>query len=68
MPAARRLGIDHESLRSFNPRLVYCHTSSYGPQGPRADWPGYDQLFQAQCGWEVLGAERTTHPCGIDSG
>jgi crotonobetainyl-CoA:carnitine CoA-transferase CaiB-like acyl-CoA transferase len=56
LPAARRLGIDYESLRPWNPDMVYCHTSSYGPQGPRADWPGYDQLFQAQCGWEWLGA------------
>jgi crotonobetainyl-CoA:carnitine CoA-transferase CaiB-like acyl-CoA transferase len=56
MPAARRLGLDYETLRPLNPEMVYCHTSSYGPRGPRADWPGYDQLFQAQCGWEVLGA------------
>ncbi|MGE4652254.1 MAG: CoA transferase [Myxococcota bacterium] len=52
-PAARKLGIDYESLRALNPRLIYCHTSSYGPRGPRADWPGYDQLFQACSGWEV---------------
>jgi crotonobetainyl-CoA:carnitine CoA-transferase CaiB-like acyl-CoA transferase len=56
MPAARRLGLDYETLRPLNPNMVYCHTSSYGPRGPRADWPGYDQLFQAQCGWEVFGA------------
>jgi crotonobetainyl-CoA:carnitine CoA-transferase CaiB-like acyl-CoA transferase len=56
MPAARRLGLDYESIRSINPDVVFCHTSSYGPAGPRADWPGYDQLFQAQCGWEVAGA------------
>jgi crotonobetainyl-CoA:carnitine CoA-transferase CaiB-like acyl-CoA transferase len=56
MPAARRLGVDYDALRPLNPSMVYCHTSSYGPRGPRADWPGYDQLFQAQCGWEVLGA------------
>jgi crotonobetainyl-CoA:carnitine CoA-transferase CaiB-like acyl-CoA transferase len=62
MPAARRLGIDYESLRSWNPEVVYCHTSSYGPDGPRADWPGYDQLFQAQCGWEWLGAGRGNPP------
>ena len=48
--------IDYESLRAWNPEVVYCHTSSYGPAGPRADWPGYDQLFQASCGWEVMGA------------
>jgi crotonobetainyl-CoA:carnitine CoA-transferase CaiB-like acyl-CoA transferase len=62
MPAATRLGIDYESLRAIKPELVYCHTSSYGPAGPRADWPGYDQLFQAQCGWEMLGAGEGNPP------
>jgi crotonobetainyl-CoA:carnitine CoA-transferase CaiB-like acyl-CoA transferase len=62
MPAARRLGIDPESVRAINPDVVFCHTSSYGPAGPRADWPGYDQLFQAQCGWEVLGAGEGNTP------
>jgi crotonobetainyl-CoA:carnitine CoA-transferase CaiB-like acyl-CoA transferase len=52
-PAARKLGVDHESLEAANPDLVYCHVSSYGPLGERADWPGFDQLFQAACGWEV---------------
>jgi len=62
MPAARRLGLDYDSVRSVKPEIVYCHTSSYGPKGPRADWPGYDQLFQAQCGWEVLGAGEGNPP------
>ena len=55
MPAARRLGLDYESMKAINPKIVYCHASSYGPRGERADWPGYDQLFQASAGWEVLG-------------
>jgi crotonobetainyl-CoA:carnitine CoA-transferase CaiB-like acyl-CoA transferase len=62
MPAARRLGVDYETLRPINPSMIYCHTSSYGPRGPRADWPGYDQLFQAQCGWEALGAGEGNPP------
>jgi crotonobetainyl-CoA:carnitine CoA-transferase CaiB-like acyl-CoA transferase len=62
MPAAHRLGIDYDSVRALNPEVVYCHTSSYGPRGPRADWPGYDQLFQAQCGWEWLGAGEGNPP------
>jgi crotonobetainyl-CoA:carnitine CoA-transferase CaiB-like acyl-CoA transferase len=62
MPAARRLGLDYESLRGIQPRLVYCHVSSYGPRGPRADWPGFDQLFQAQTGWEVEGAGEGNPP------
>ncbi|MDP2012610.1 MAG: CoA transferase, partial [Actinomycetota bacterium] len=62
MPAARRLGLDAESVRKINPDAIFCHTSSYGPTGPRADWPGYDQLFQAQCGWEVLTAGQGNSP------
>lgn len=62
MPAARKLGLDYESLRAINPRLVYCHASSYGPKGERADWPGYDQLFQAAAGWEVLGGGEGNDP------
>ena len=62
MPAARRLGLGPDDVLAVNPRAVYCHTSSYGPTGPRADWPGYDQLFQALCGWEVLGAGEGNPP------
>jgi crotonobetainyl-CoA:carnitine CoA-transferase CaiB-like acyl-CoA transferase len=53
MPAARKLGVDYEGLRPLNPDLIYCHVSSYGQEGPRADWPGFDQMFQASCGWEA---------------
>jgi crotonobetainyl-CoA:carnitine CoA-transferase CaiB-like acyl-CoA transferase len=62
MPAARRLGLDAQSVQKVNPALVFCHTSSYGPAGPRADWPGYDQLFQASIGWELLGAGEGNPP------
>jgi crotonobetainyl-CoA:carnitine CoA-transferase CaiB-like acyl-CoA transferase len=62
MPAARRLGLDEESIRAIDPDVVYCHTSSYGPRGERADWPGYDQLFQSSCGWEVAGAGEGNPP------
>jgi crotonobetainyl-CoA:carnitine CoA-transferase CaiB-like acyl-CoA transferase len=68
MPAARRLGLDYESVRQINPDVVFCHTSSYGPAGPRADWPGYDQLFQAQCGWEVAGAGEGNPPMWLRFG
>jgi crotonobetainyl-CoA:carnitine CoA-transferase CaiB-like acyl-CoA transferase len=62
MPAARRLGIDYDTIRAIHPEVIYCHTSSYGPRGDRADWPGYDQLFQACSGWEVLGAGAGNDP------
>ena len=53
LPAARKLGIAPEQLRANKPELVCVHVSSYGPSGARADWPGFDQLMQAACGWEV---------------
>ena len=56
MPAAQKLGLGYEDLRAIKPSLIYCHVSSYGPLGPRKDWPGYDQLFQAASGWEIEGA------------
>jgi crotonobetainyl-CoA:carnitine CoA-transferase CaiB-like acyl-CoA transferase len=62
MPAARKLGLDYDALRAINPNHIYCHTSSYGPKGERADWPGYDQLFQALAGWEVLGGGEGNDP------
>jgi crotonobetainyl-CoA:carnitine CoA-transferase CaiB-like acyl-CoA transferase len=62
MPAAVRLGLGADDVHRINPRAVYCHTSSYGPVGARADWPGFDQLFQAACGWEVLGAGEGNPP------
>ncbi|MEE9286118.1 MAG: CoA transferase [Dehalococcoidia bacterium] len=49
---AERLGIDYETARRLNPRVIYCHTPAYGITGPRASWPGFDQLFQAMCGCE----------------
>lgn len=53
MPAARKLGVDPERLHVINPSLIVGHISAYGPLGPRADWPGFDQLMQAACGWEI---------------
>lgn len=53
LPAARKLGIAPNQLRAIKPALVCAHVSSYGPQGPRADWPGFDQLMQAAVGWET---------------
>ncbi len=68
LPAARRLGIDYERVQRIHPDVVYCHASSYGPKGERADWPGYDQLFQASAGWEVLGGGEENDPMWLRFG
>jgi formyl-CoA transferase len=41
-----RLGIDYESLRSVNPRIVLGSISGFGQDGPYANRPGYDQVAQ----------------------
>lgn len=45
-----RLGIDYESLRQINPRLVYCSISGFGDSGPRQFQPAYDSVMQAFVG------------------
>src|SRR5262249_27002182 len=55
---AERLGIDYETAKRLNPSVIYCHTTMWGNDGPRATWPGFDQLAQASCGLEQeLGGE-----------
>lgn len=46
-------GLDYESLKELNPRLIYCHTRGF-ENGPRAALPGNDQTGSALAGvqWE----------------
>ncbi len=46
----KRFGLDHESLKAINPRLIYCSVTGFGQTGPMAALPGYDGLFQATGG------------------
>ncbi len=42
-----RHGLDYESVKALNPRLIYCSITGFGQSGPRADQPGYDFVVQA---------------------
>lgn len=46
----KRYGLDYESLKDINPRLIYCSITGYGQTGPLAPRPGYDGLFQTMGG------------------
>ncbi|MDP6978551.1 MAG: CoA transferase, partial [Myxococcota bacterium] len=44
--AAKRLGVDADSVHAIRPEAIYCTISAY----PRSDWPGYDPLLQIGTG------------------
>lgn len=46
-----KLGLDYASLGKLKPAIVCAHLSAYGRDGPRANWPGYDYLMQAEAGY-----------------
>lgn len=43
-------GLDQESLRAANPRLIYCSVTGFGHDGPHATRAGYDLMIQATSG------------------
>jgi alpha-methylacyl-CoA racemase len=47
---AKRLGIDYETLKKHNPKVVYCSISGYGQTGPWKDRPGHDVNYVAAAG------------------
>lgn len=47
---AARLGLDYDSLRTENPRLVCASISGFGQTGPMSGHPGYDATAQALSG------------------
>ncbi|VTU32055.1 Succinyl-CoA:(R)-benzylsuccinate CoA-transferase subunit BbsF [Variovorax sp. PBL-H6] len=46
-----RFGLDYESCRKINPKLVYCSVSAYGREGEFADRLGFDPIAQAESGF-----------------
>jgi crotonobetainyl-CoA:carnitine CoA-transferase CaiB-like acyl-CoA transferase len=49
----RRLGLDWESLKELNPRLIYCSISGYGQTGPSAELPAYAPVIHAASGYDM---------------
>ena len=65
-----RLGVDYETLREVNPRLVYASISGFGQTGPYAQRPGYDLIAQGLAGIMSVTGEPDGNPvkCGIPIG
>ena len=47
---AVRLGVNYETLRSYNPKLIYAAGSGYGPEGPDKNKPSIDPTLHARAG------------------
>lgn len=52
-----KLGLTYDVLKAHNPNIVCAHLSAYGRTGPRAAWPGFDYLMQAEAGYFSLTGE-----------
>jgi len=59
-----RYGLDFESLRAINPRLVYCSITGFGQTGPYAERAGYDYAVQGMGGLMSVTGERDDLPGG----
>ncbi|WP_176590991.1 CaiB/BaiF CoA-transferase family protein [Sphingobium sp. EM0848] len=58
----RKYGLDYDSLRAVNPRLVYCSITGFGQNGPYADRGGYDFVAQGMGGFMSITGEENGGP------
>ena len=65
--ALERQGLGYETLRAFNPGLIYCSISGYGQTGPYALRPGYDFVAQAESGLMSVTGEIDGDPQRVGS-
>lgn len=57
-----KYGLDYESLRKVNPRLIYCSVTGFGQDGPYAHRAGYDYIVQGMSGIMDLTGEPDREP------
>ena len=65
-----RLGLDYDSLKVVNPRLIVCSISGYGQTGPYANRGAFDVTVQAMSGLMSVTGEQDGGPvkCGVPIG
>jgi crotonobetainyl-CoA:carnitine CoA-transferase CaiB-like acyl-CoA transferase len=59
-----KYGLDYDSLKASNPRLIYCSITGFGQTGPYAARAGYDMIIQGAGGFMSLTGERDDLPGG----
>jgi len=58
----KKLGIDFESLRAVNPRIVVAQLIGFHDEAPYADAPAFDLIVQAMGGFMSITGERGGKP------
>jgi len=57
-----RYGLAYAELRAINPAIIYCSITGFGQDGPHAQRPGYDFIFQGMGGLMSITGERDGQP------
>jgi crotonobetainyl-CoA:carnitine CoA-transferase CaiB-like acyl-CoA transferase len=57
-----KYGLDYESLKTINPKLVYCSITGFGQTGPYAALAGYDYIVQGMSGFMSITGEPDGQP------
>ena len=58
----KKYGLDYESVKALNPRLVYCSITGFGQTGPYAPRAGYDFIIQGIGGLMSITGEPGREP------
>jgi crotonobetainyl-CoA:carnitine CoA-transferase CaiB-like acyl-CoA transferase len=58
----KKYGLDYESLRKINPKLIYCSITGFGQTGPYAPRAGYDFIIQGMAGMMSITGEAGREP------
>ena len=64
----KKYGLDYESIKKINPKIVYCSITGFGQNGPYASRGGYDYLVQAMGGIMSITGEKKGLPTKIGVG
>jgi formyl-CoA transferase len=59
-----RYGLAYDDVRKLNPGIIYCSVTGFGQDGPYAQRPGYDFVFQGMAGLMSVTGERDDLPGG----
>lgn len=63
----KKLGLDYETLKEINPKLIYCASSGFGQTGPYSKRPAYDLIIQGMGGLMSITGPDASCPTKVGS-